>query len=194
MDIIDQIVEFYLQYRSFLDCHMQRERSDLYDYIMSKTKCLDTYEPEFITRMKFVMETMAYVPRCGECGRELDLHCVKPTHYWPNFCCLKHRAVNQEFLQRRSDSYFEKTGYRHQMQNPDVIKKLSDTVFNKTGYRYSFQDPAVKLKSKQTLMTTYGVSKIMDIEGIAGRARATMRTNKYNEMMADDPIRPMFTL
>ena len=113
MGIVDEIVRFYLRYRSFIDTHMKKERRDLYEYIMKKTKCIDDYIPDFITRLKFVIECRKHIPRCAECGCKLDLKCVKPTHDWPNFCCRRHRAVNSEFIERRANAYFKKTGYRH---------------------------------------------------------------------------------
>ena len=111
--IVDEIVDFYLKYRSYIDKHMKIERPDLFEYVIDKTKSLDIYNSNFITRLKFVMECRKHIPKCAECGCDLDLSCVKPTHDWPNFCCKKHSAINVEFMKRRADMYFNKTGYRH---------------------------------------------------------------------------------
>lgn len=113
--------------------------------------------------------------------------------FWPNFCCRKHRAINEELMTRCADAYFEKTGYKHPMHNPDVVKKLSDTVFEHTGYKYSFQNPEVKDKIKSTIKRKYNCDNIMHNKESLDKVFISTRRNKYNKMLADDKIQPLFT-
>jgi len=60
-----------------------------------------------------------------------------------------------ESIQKRSDTYFKKTGYKNPSFNPKVIKLKKDNFIKKYGVTCSFNIPEVKLKIKEIFLKRY---------------------------------------
>lgn len=88
--------------------------------------------------------------------------CNNPTKFhnanvgYSLYCCNSHAQKSPEITQKRSETYFNKTGYHHNFQNPENLKKQKQTCLERYGVEYYHLTEEFQEKSKQTKKERYG--------------------------------------
>jgi len=123
--------------------------------------------------------------KCLKCGKQTPF--VNFNLGYRPYCCRKCAQSDPAVLQKKSDTYFEKTGYRHNTQNPNYHNENSfanPEVQKKaleTRSKRSEEDEQKRIDAiASTCKEKYGVSCVFQSEEIKNQIRTT-KLERYGD-------------
>ena len=88
---------------------------------------------------------------------------------------------------KRSDTYFELTGFKNSMQNPKTRKEIKETLKERTGYENPMQNPETKEKHKQNMKNKTGYEYALQNPNTKEKCKQTLKDKTGFENPMQNP-------